>query len=91
MSFLIDISDDAIANPCYIPISKFQICQRNFGSSLESVSCGLRYFCEIKLRASDAQIIEDLKQIIACQTASDVNDRPNIKRSVHFEYVCCST
>ena len=70
MSFLIDISDDAIANPCCIPIYKFQICQRNFGSSLESVSCGLRYFCEKKLRASDAQIIEDLKQIIACQTAS---------------------
>ena len=91
MSFLIDISGDAIANPCCIPISKFQTCQRNFGSSLELESCGLRYFCEIKLRASDAQIIEDLEQIIACQTASDVNDRPNIKRSVHFEYVCCPT
>ena len=48
-------------------------------------------FLRDKLRASDAQIIEDLKQIIACQTASDVNDRPNIKRSVHFEYVCCPT
>ena len=51
MSFLIDISGDAIANPCCIPISKFQTCQRNFGSSLELESCGLRYFCEIKLRA----------------------------------------
>ena len=91
MGFLIDISDDAIANPCPIPISKFQTCQKNFGCSNEFVSCGLRHFCGIKSRASDAQIIEHLKKIIACQTASDLNDRPNIKRTMHFENMCCPT
>ena len=74
MGFLIDISDDAIANPCPIPISKFLTCQRNFGGSLEWLSCGLFRFFGTELRTSDAQIIEHLKKIIACQTASDLND-----------------
>jgi hypothetical protein len=91
MGFLIDISDDAIANPYPIPISRFLTCQKKFGCLYELVSCGLRHFCGIKSRASDAQIIEHLKKIIACQTSPDLNDRPNIKRTMHFENMCCPT
>jgi|DEB0MinimDraft_10_1074344.scaffolds.fasta_scaffold00609_2 hypothetical protein len=91
MGFLIDISDDAIANPYSIPISKFQTCQKNFVCSYELVGCGLRHFFGTELRASDAEIIEHLKKIIACQTSPDLNDRPNIKRTMHFENMCCPT
>ena len=89
--FSIDISDDAIANPCPIPISKFLTCQKNFGCSNELVSCGSLRFFGMELRTSDAQIIEHLKKIIACQTSPDLNDRPNIKRTMHFENMCCPT
>ena len=58
MGFLIDISDDAIANPYSIPISKFQTCQKNFVCSYELVGCGLRHFFGTELRVSDAEIIE---------------------------------
>jgi len=30
MGFLIDISDDAIANPCPSNIAKFGVCQKDF-------------------------------------------------------------
>ena len=91
MGCLIDISDDAIANPHPIPISRCRTCQKKSGCLYELVSCELRHFCGIKSRAPDAQIVEHLKKIIACQTSPDLNDRPNIKRTMHFENMCCPT